>query len=261
MNTLRPIERLLSVTFRYRGSRLLRAALRDGNPSTVLRCHTPHGLTFAVDPDSIMDSEVLRHGYYEPEILDAILEHLPENGVFWDVGANFGMHAITVQSLRPGARVIAFEPSPAPLSRLTHNVILNASQITILPIALGNSAGYADMEITVSGNTGISSLSPWSGAQYDGHIKARVETGDAVISCGLAPRPSVIKIDVEGYEREVLVGLSCLCSSAKDLTLIFESSAEKLGPVREMLYASSFTVSPIFAAGRNSGVNYLARKS
>lgn len=214
----------------------------------------------AVDPDSIMDSEVLRHGYYEPEILDAILTHLPENGVFWDVGANFGMHAITVQSLRPNARIIAFEPSPVPLSRLTYNVLLNASQITILPIALGNAAGYEQLEIKVSGNTGISSLSPWPGSRYDGQVKARVETGDALIASGLVPRPSVIKIDVEGFEREVLMGLSCLCDSAKDLTLVFESNAEKLGPIRELLEASGFTISPIFAAGQSSGTNYLARK-
>ncbi|HEV2136877.1 MAG TPA: FkbM family methyltransferase [Terracidiphilus sp.] len=240
---------------------MLRKALRDGNPSTLLRRNTSHGLIVAVDPDSIMDSEVVRQGYYEPEILDAILTHLPENEVFWDVGANFGMHAITVQSLRPNARVIAFEPSPVPLSRLTYNVLLNASQVTILPIALGNATGYAQMEIKVSGNTGISSLSPWPGSRYDGHLTARVETGDALISSGLVPRPSVIKIDVEGFEREVLVGLSCLCDSAKNLTLVFESNAEKLGPIMELLEASGFTVSPIFAVGQSSGTNYLARKT
>lgn len=215
----------------------------------------------AVDPDSIMDSEVIRHGYYEPEILEAILAHLPENGVFWDVGANFGMHSITVQSLRPDARVISFEPTPAPLARLTYNATLNASQIAILSVALGDTAGYARMEVKVSGNTGISSLSPWPGSKYDGHITVRVETGDALIVSGLVPEPSVIKIDVEGFEYQVLLGMSGLRDRAKTLTLVFESNPEKLGPIRETLEGNGFSISPIFAAGRSRTANYLARKS
>lgn len=243
-----------------RGVRHLRRTLRDGNPSTLIRCKTRHGLTFALDPDSIMDAEVIHSGYYEPEILEAILQHLPERGVFWDCGANIGIHAISVQHLRPQAQVFAFEPAPAAMARLALNAHMNASPISIMGFALGPGAGYAPMSIKVSGNTGIASISPWPGSQYDGQMTVHVESGDALVGAGVAPAPSVLKIDVEGFEHQVLLGLGRTLAAA-DVALIFESAGDKLPPIADLLAGHGFRVSPIDAGRGRDSANYLARKA
>ena len=47
---------------------------------------TMHGLTFLLDPKDKPDWAM--HGYYEGEVLEVILQHLPQGGVFLDVGAH-----------------------------------------------------------------------------------------------------------------------------------------------------------------------------
>ena len=75
---------------------------------------------------------------YEPEML-LWIDGFPENAVFWDVGANVGTFSLYA-ALRPGVRVLAFEPATASYAALDQNVMLNdlTDRISALPIALAN---------------------------------------------------------------------------------------------------------------------------
>jgi glycosyltransferase involved in cell wall biosynthesis len=108
-----------SARHRIRGGVRARKLLRGPYPISLIRARTLHGL--ALDPESHLDSIVLRDGYYEKPILDAIMAHLPTDGVLWDVGANVGIHSVTAKHLCPTATVVAFEPVPFTAARLTLN--------------------------------------------------------------------------------------------------------------------------------------------
>lgn len=229
-----------------------------GFPLTIVRCRSVHGLIFRMDPTSQMDIEVIRHGYYEPELLMCILEQMPESGVLWDIGANVGIHALTVRKLRPHVEVVAFEPVPITLARLVQHARDNELDVMIIPVALGNEAGYMPMSIRLRGNTGIASLSPWPKSQYDTTLTVPVERGDALVEKAVVPAPDVIKIDVEGFELEALHGLSKTFADTRLRAIIFETSTAKLGAVEALLAGYGFSVSPIGGTGSHEERNYVA---
>ena len=90
---------------------------------------------FALDPESYLEWFIFKNGYYEREVLDAALRHLPEHGVFWDVGANIGLHALTIKRLRPDVSVYAFEPVPFTAARFLLNQSLARAEVELFPIA------------------------------------------------------------------------------------------------------------------------------
>jgi FkbM family methyltransferase len=169
-----------------------------------------------------------RHGY-EPEISAVIDAFVPNDGVFVDVGANWGYFPVYL-AVRPGfqGRVLAFEPFPksfADLNRLVHALQMG-DIITTYPIAIGDRSGVASItDETASGLNAVSSQ------PHDGRIY--IERLDHIVETAGLSRIDVIKIDVEGYERNVLVGAQQ--SIARFLpVVIFESW---LVPDRETVMA------------------------
>jgi FkbM family methyltransferase len=130
-----------------------------------------------------------------------------------EVGAHVGNRVLAWRRL--GARVVAVEPQPH-LARLLQRLYGRSNHVTILPVALGASSGSAVMYID-SGNPTVATLSAdwmaavqqdpsFDGVHWDMAADVPVTTLDALIEqYGV---PAFCKIDVEGYELEVLRGLS-----------------------------------------------------
>jgi FkbM family methyltransferase len=132
--------------------------------------------------------------------------------VVFDVGANLGNRTRVFCSL--AAKVVAFEPNPTCFEFLS-SVFRGKDSVHLVNRALGATEGTAEMLL---GDAHVlSSMSPeWIatvtksgrfGAHiWDRHHQVDVTTLDTMIQEFGVPR--FIKIDVEGYEREVLAGLS-----------------------------------------------------
>ena len=162
---------------------------------------------------------MLRDGYYESEVLNAIIQNLEPNGILWDVGGNIGLHAITAKAMRPGAEVLCFEPSPAIVGTLLCNNRLNGGGVSIVTAALSDRTGVQTLHVAGDGNTGISTLSPWPQVSYASVVMVQAVEGDKLIGMGL-PAPTVLKIDVEGHEKYVLRGMRQILSRAS--AVVFE---------------------------------------
>ena len=131
-----------------------------------------------------------------------------------DVGANYGHFAIAA-ACRVGraGRVHAFEPNPRSLARLRVNADLNALDwIEARGAALGAAAGSATLSIPRI-NSGEATLGR---SAYDAATVEQVDVpilrGDDVLA---GVRPSFVKIDVEGFETEVISGLVGIIGSAR----------------------------------------------
>jgi FkbM family methyltransferase len=121
----------------------------------------------------------------------------------FDVGANVGEKTDIMLSL--GARVVAFEPQP----RLAREVKARGgknSPLTVVRAAVGAETGTAEL-VLASSSTGLASIRPeWDQKLAAGKIRVPLTTLDAEI--GKYGKPVFCKIDVEGFESEVLNGLS-----------------------------------------------------
>ena len=122
--------------------------------------------------------------------------------ICFDVGANTGSKSEAL--LRAGATVVAFEPQPECVRELRVRCRPYRDRLLVRTAALGAKSGEAILHVRAS--SGQSSLlSDWEGIPK-GTIATPVTTLDlAIAEFG---RPAYCKLDVEGYELNVLHGLS-----------------------------------------------------
>lgn len=133
--------------------------------------------------------------------LEFYSQFLSSADLCFDIGANIGQKTEVFLAL--GARVISFEPQPNCFAEMVARCGPNR-RLTAVNAAVGAAPGQLPMYVSAS--AAVSSLlADWE-ADVREVIKVRVTTLDKEIRrCGL---PRFCKIDVEGYEWEVLQGLS-----------------------------------------------------
>ena len=218
--------------------------------------------TLLLQPQGYIDAITLREGFYESEVLDALLKLAPKGATVWDVGANFGLHSVTLGMLRPDLRVVAFEPNPQEHARLLLHREWNSPQIQTCAVALSDCRGHLPLHLGPAGNSGMTTLSPWSGAVYSGTVLVAAARGDELIAEGRLPAPHVIKIDVEGHETEVLRGLERTLHNATCRAVILEDGTEEHTEPKRLLRCAGFEIS-ILKRNEQSDhplANFMARK-
>lgn len=141
-------------------------------------------------------------GTYEVSRLRAFENATMQGAVVYDVGANVGIYSL-LASLRVGASgsVYAFEPLARNLKYLRRHITLNNLQnCIILETAVSNREGVLPFSAAVW-NSHMARLSP------DGEMSVPSTTLDACIYGEKRLRPpTILKIDVEGAEFDVLQG-------------------------------------------------------
>lgn len=141
-------------------------------------------------------------------------EFIRRGDLVFDVGAHLGDRSAAFAAL--GARVVALEPQPR-LLRWLRRLTRHQPGIVCLPMAVGRTPGNAELALSFR-NPAVASLdSHWRErlrsttagfrhVRWEGSVTVAVTTLDELIR--QYGRPSFCKIDVEGFELEVLAGLS-----------------------------------------------------
>ncbi len=153
------------------------------------------------------------HGYdlgtSELPVQKALREYLRGGDIFYDIGANIGFFSIIGALLvLPEGHVYAFEPVPQNALRIQMNAQLNDfHHVSVIEKAVADSS--RDGELILADHPAGAVLAS-AGAPPDAtHAIAiqLVAIDDLVMKNKLQP-PTVVKIDVEGAEIEVLLGMS-----------------------------------------------------
>jgi FkbM family methyltransferase len=251
----------------FRGFNTLhRWRIRCGGSARLLR-QTNYGSIFALDPFSYIDAIVLREGYYESEVFEALRPFLGAGAVFWDIGGNIGLHSITAGYLHPTTKIFSFEPNPAMIAQIEANARLTGVEVSIMPYALAESGGPRTFHVNTQGNPGMSSLHAPEGTSFDRQITVQCERADDLVARGLLPPPTVIKLDVEGGEIAVLAGMGALLASPQLRAIVFEGgpgleNSTVEDPVANPLRAAGFRLKPLVRRERSGHLleNYLAAR-
>jgi FkbM family methyltransferase len=143
---------------------------------------------------------------YNIEELDFLRAHTPAGGTFLDVGANAGTYALPMaRHVGSGGRVIAVEPHPVMVARLTFNKAASGcDNVTIVAAAAGDADGEL-MIATDNENVGASHVYSGAGTRSDAIRVPAMRLLRIVQDHGIENIDS-LKIDVEGYEDRVLTG-------------------------------------------------------
>lgn len=128
--------------------------------------------------------------------------------VFYDIGANIGQHALFMAG--HADEVQAFEPLATVSSRLRQHIKLNdIGNITLHEIGLSDNNGALPFYAPVGSNQGVGSFAAESLARGNEPVgELRVARADDYIREHGLPPPSLIKLDVEGFEKRALAGLA-----------------------------------------------------
>lgn len=164
----------------------------------------------------------------QPALRRFYRQFIEPGDIVFDIGAHFGDRSMAFTAL--GARVIAVEPQPFARQILTWR-FRHYPQTIVLPHALGAETGRALLALSDRHPTlatlstewrhGLAQKDPgFAHVTWDHQIDVEVITLDALINQYGAP--AFCKIDVEGFEAEVLAGLS---QPIKALSFEFLTSA------------------------------------
>ncbi|WP_317195045.1 FkbM family methyltransferase [Algoriphagus aestuariicola] len=202
----------------------------DKIPSGEILTKTLYGFPLFIQPsvDRGLEKKIFFTGTYEKGLLHVLDCLLTRGDTVVDAGANIGLISVFC-GLRVGkdGMVMAFEPHPETIPILRRNIEVNGlSQVAIYECALGRSSGTAKIYSNLQINRGAASMVDFvKGAPS---FDIRVAVLDNILSELGPKRVRLLKVDVEGFEMEVLKGAKMLLSCADGPILVIECSLTRL---------------------------------
>ena len=167
-----------------------------------------YGTKVYFQKNSLIFNLACEQGVYEHENIKLLLAIVKPDTVYFDIGANIGLMSIPILRSYPTCTVISMEPSPNSLPFLIRTAEASEfrSRWHIVGKAAGNSIGSMQF-FTASADLGAyDGFQDTKRAGSTNEITIQVTTIDAEWESMQYPRVSMIKIDVEGAELEVLHG-------------------------------------------------------
>jgi FkbM family methyltransferase len=132
------------------------------------------------------------------------LRRFYHGGTFLDIGSSLGLYPVSLgrEVAAHGGSIISIEPVPLNLTRQIANLRLNGIEplVTILPVGLGSSPGELRMRVDPSGADNNALIT------RDGDLTVPIRRLDDVMAELGFPDVTLIKMDIEGYEPEVIAG-------------------------------------------------------
>lgn len=159
-------------------------------------------------------------GTTEQPMQQAIAEHLRPGGVFYDIGAHVGFFTVLgARLVGEQGRVYTFEPLPANVAALRHNLALNAfPHVELFDAAVSETAGESGLQL-VGNSTGPKLLEAGVREDSRGTITVRTVALDALLAAGQIQPATVMKVDVEGAEIEVMRGARQLLTQHRPVVI------------------------------------------
>lgn len=167
---------------------------------------TAHG-RFWIDPVSLLGIALSQRGEHEPAMIATLQQYLHDGATFVDLGANEGYFTVIGATLCGAAgKVVSIEPQSRLLEVIEANVSQNGvAGVTVVNAAVTDKAGTAKIYLTASTNTGGTSLINRSKYSLPS-AEIVTKTLEQILDDAAVPAVDLMKVDIEGFEYEALLG-------------------------------------------------------
>lgn len=184
-----------------------------------------------------------------------------KSDVIFDIGANIGLITLILSDSNPNAQIYSFEPSSYSFPILVDNINLNKfKNINSLKLGIGSNDSK-QLFYTSSVNHVISSFTP-----REGFIEEQIEVKTLKSFCDdlNIEKIDLIKIDVEGYESDVIAGLGEKIFNSKPIIfaeVLNETCGEKIIPFlpKKYIYFRVFEEKKVLVEDKK--INRTSKKS
>lgn len=221
-----------------------------------------HGIS---DNDSIFKHIIKKRCFYEADLLEyiySVIKYLGKSDLLViDVGANMGNHSLFLKSF-VASKILSVEPNPEILPILERNLKNNIDNYTIIACALGEKEGNGSMVISeqAKNNSGMAKVD----VHGEGNQIRIIPLDDLVAQHRNTEKKSntisLIKIDVEEMEMDVVKGAIQTLSYDKPELFIEASTDERFHDLKQFLAAygyrplSSWAATPVIHFSYEPGI-------
>lgn len=187
-----------------------------------------HGYRMFLDLSDWSDRRAWFFGRYYQQDLELLLEAILRPGdCFVDIGANIGMTTlIAAKCIGSDGLGLAYEPNPTAYERLSQHVVENnIDWVRCHSYGIGKQSSEAILHV----GTHLGKASLLNEVQDDdtSEIIVRIKDGSCIVEDVPDDKVVIVKIDVEGFEKDVLEGISGLYDRG-NVAVIVEITNERL---------------------------------
>lgn len=186
------------------------------------------GIVWNLDLRETIDLSIYLTGFFQRSVVEQLAKNVPAHGVVLDIGANRGSVAIPVANLQSTCIVYAIEPVAQLVKKIEQLLEDNPhlrERVNVETTFLSCFGGSTDMKLPDSVDASWNLFdsggqNPITGATALPLVETPVETLDAFVARSRLNRIDLIKLDVEGYELDVLRGGRATIESFRPLVLM-----------------------------------------
>ncbi len=175
--------------------------------------------TFLVVEKGMSSAELqIYTGLYDTSEMLFIMHYLREDDTFVDVGANIGAYTILASGVA-GAHSIAYEPIPATFAKLSRNIHYNSlsSKTELVNCGVGDKASTITFSNALDAINHVIYEDNFSGSTID----VPVDSLDNMLA---GKEVNILKIDVEGYEANVINGAAQILGKPELKAILMETN-------------------------------------
>ncbi len=199
-----------------------------------------NGAKYIAHPKTPMGSFPIYARIYDSDKIIFLRKFLKEGGIFIDIGANMGVYPLLLKD--KFRKFILFEPIKETANICEANMKLNGIKYELYGIALGNSSG--EIKFDFKGNFDTTAKI----SKDSGNYIVKIDKLDNIIPEKYYGDLSFIKIDVEGFELDVLKGAEKIIEESSVRLIQFERlKTTPLEPLLEFFKKRGWKV---FALGK-----------
>ena len=251
MLTVRSIRQLFTPPYFFQPLQIFRRLRLEylwlSKSEVVVRL--PWGLPIKINPHEAIGYNIASHGLYEMGVTEALWRLTEPGDLAIDVGANIGYTA-SILGVRVGrtGKVICFEPQPSVFESLAKNVEMwepdsRCGSFALHQTALGCESGLALLHVNESFRTNRGTA--WISEQVKPSpniqtIEVPIQSLDNLLDEN--ETIGIMKIDVQGYELNVLKGMARFLDRRAVRDIIFEEEAGFPTPTHEFLKSKGYSI-------------------